>query len=163
MTIQAKRPLDLSDSYPCPICRHGEIQALVLTDAFACQFCRHILSVDLAQQKVQVIDSPQAISWFWNGHRWQIAGRNEGAHLSGVVILAALILIIFPAGLVWLTGAIFPPLSSSSHMRFPTIWALLTLLAHLCIVLWMIGEYFQVPFYIATKVRLMRRNLSQEY
>ncbi|NER80441.1 MAG: hypothetical protein F6K42_12865 [Leptolyngbya sp. SIO1D8] len=161
MVTKAQRPLDLGCSYPCPVCRHGDIQALVLTDAFSCDFCRHILSVDLKRQQVQVVDGPQAISWVWDGQRWRLANGTRDQDVNGLVIIAALFLIVFPASLVWLAGFIFPPLTPSSKIAFSTIWALLTFLAHLGLVLWLVGEYYQIPFYVATKVRLFRQRSSE--
>ncbi|MBE7386215.1 MAG: hypothetical protein F6J95_033095 [Leptolyngbya sp. SIO1E4] len=160
MATQAQRSLDLNDSYPCPVCRHGTIQALVLTDAFACDFCRHILSADLKQQQVQVIDGPQAITWVWEGQRWRVAHGTRREEVSSLIVFSALVLIIVPASLVWLAGFIFPPLSPTSPITFPTLWAFLTFLAHLSLVLWLVGEYYQIPFYVATKVRLFRRRSS---
>lgn len=161
MTTQAQASLDLSRVYPCPVCRHGTIQALVLTDAFACEFCRHILSMDAKQQSVQMVDNPQAIAWMWDGQRWRVKNSNRNASLSYAVASIAVILSVLPAGLVWLAGSLFPPLPSApSQLSFSTIWALLTLIAHLSLVLWLIGEYYQFPFYVATKVRLLRQRLS---
>lgn len=161
MATQAQRPLDLNDSYPCPVCRHGEINSLVLTDAFACNFCRHILSADLKQQQVQVVDSTQSITWVWNGQRWRLVNANRSADISAIALFVAVILVVLPAGLVQLTGVIFAPLPSShSHVPFSTIWACLVLVAHLTLVLWLLGEYYQFPFYIATRVRLFQRRLS---
>jgi len=154
------RPLNLNDSYPCPVCRHGKIQSLVLTDAFACEFCRHILSADLPQQQVQVVDGPQAITWIWNGERWRVVGRSDG-EVSAFVLSTATVLIVLPAALVWLAGVIFPPLSPSTQMAFPTFWAIVTFAAHLVLVLWLVGEYYQIPFYVAIKVQLLRRRFTR--
>ena len=163
MANQAQRPLDLGDSYPCPVCRHGDIHSLTLTDAFACDFCRHILSADLNQQQVQVVDSTQAITWAWNGQQWRVVNANRNADVSGLVIFTAVVLVLLPASLVWLAGFIFPPVTSStsSQIPFSTIWAFLVLLAHLALVLWLIGEYYQIPFYVAAKVRVFQRRFSQ--
>jgi uncharacterized protein (DUF983 family) len=156
MAPQNQRPLNLSDSFPCPVCRQGSIQAIVLTEAFACEFCRHIMSVDLQAQQVQVVDSSQPLTWLWNGEKWKLSRGKKADELSALVIITAIVLMIIPATLVWLAGTIFPPLSPSSHLSFSSIWSLLTLLAHSAFVLWLIGEYYQIPFYIAAKVRVMR-------
>ncbi|MEM9002400.1 MAG: hypothetical protein AAGE59_02615 [Cyanobacteria bacterium P01_F01_bin.86] len=161
MAIQAQRPLELGDSYPCPVCRHGQISSLILTEAFACNFCRHILSVDLKQQQVQVVDSTQSITWAWNGQRWRVVHDNRSADVSGLVAFTAIVLVVLPPSLVWLAGFIFPPLSPTSQIPFSTFWALLVLVAHLSLVLWLLGEYYQIPFYIAAKVRLFHRRFSQ--
>ncbi len=157
MPLQSNRPLDLSSIYPCPICRHGNIEAMVLTEAFACDFCRHILSVNLPQQEVQVLDSTQAIAWKWDGQHWRIARSGKQGDLSGLVVLTSILLIALPASLVGLAGFIFPPMNPAPRLSFANLWALLTLLAHAGLVLWLLGEYYQIPFYIATKVRLLRQ------
>jgi hypothetical protein len=156
MASETPRPLSLSDSFPCPICRQGHIEAIALTEAFACEFCRHIMSVDLPAQQVKVVDSSQPLTWLWNGQKWQLCRGEQAAELSAMVIIAALILILFPASVVWLSGAIFPPLTPNAQLSFSTIWSLITLLAHLAFVLWLIGEYYQIPLYIAAKLRVLR-------
>lgn len=156
MTITTQRLLDLNDVFPCPVCRHGQIQALVLTEAFACGFCRHILSADLPQQTVKVIDSNQAIAWIWNGHRWRLQ-NGASTEMSAIVLITAGVLTIVPASIVWLSGLLFPPLTSASSITFPMMWAFLTFLTHLGLVLWLVGEHYQIPFYVATKFRLLYR------
>ncbi|MBD0269899.1 MAG: hypothetical protein ICV77_16605, partial [Cyanobacteria bacterium Co-bin8] len=47
--------VDSGSTYLCPVCRHGQIEAMTLMDAFACNFCRHIFEVNLEQQTVQVV------------------------------------------------------------------------------------------------------------
>lgn len=156
---QGQRPLDLSDSYPCPVCRQGQIEAIVLTEAFSCRFCRHILSADIEAQQVKVVDSAQPLTWFWNGQRWRLVRGDKAEELTGLVIFTAVVLTVVPASLVWLSGAIFPPLEQSSQMPFSVAWALITFLSHLIFVLWLIGEYYQIPFYVAAKVRVLRLRL----
>ena len=161
MASQKQRTLNLDDSYPCPICRQGSIQAIVLTEAFSCEFCRHIMSVDISTQQVQVVDSSQPLTWVWNGQRWQLSRGEKANELSALVIGTAIALTIIPASLVWLSGAIFPPLEAGAKIPFSTVWSLITLLAHTTFVIWLIGEYYQIPFYIATKVRVLRLRTSQ--
>lgn len=159
MAPQPPRSLNLNDTYPCPLCRHGQIQTLVLTDAFACNFCRHILAADLSKQRVSVIDSTQKITWRWEGQRWRVQHGEQDSHLSMVVISVAVVLTVVPAGVVWLSGLLFPPLSTaSSSVTFSMMWAFLTFLTHLGLVLWLVGEHYQIPFYIATKVRLLSQH-----
>lgn len=150
------RPLSLSDTFPCPVCRQGQIEAIALTEAFACEFCRHIMSVDLPAQQVQVVDSSQPLTWSWNGQKWRLARGENAAELSAMVVIAAIVLTLVPAGIVWLSGTIFPPLTSSAQPSFSTIWSWITLAAHLAFVLWLIGEYYQIPVYVAAKIRVLR-------
>lgn len=156
MALTTERPLNLDDSFPCPICRQGKIEALVLTEAFACEFCRHILSADLPAQQVQVVDSSQPLTWLWNGQRWRLTRGDNAQELSVLVLLTAAVLIVIPAGIVWLSGTLFPPLHQTNAVPFSTVWALVTLGAHLAFVLWLIGEYYQIPFYVAAKIRILR-------
>lgn len=148
--------MSLDDSFPCPICRQGKIEAIVLTEAFACEFCRHILSANLPAQQVQVVDSSQPLTWSWNGQRWQLARDENAQELSALVVFTAAVLIVIPAGLVWLSGTLFPPLHQTTAVPFSTIWAVITFGAHLSFVLWLIGEYYQIPFYVAAKIRFLR-------
>lgn len=161
MAPQQQRPLSLDDTYPCPVCRQGNIEAIVLTEAFSCAFCRHIMSVDLQSQQVQVVDSSQPLTWLWNGRHWKLSRGEKADELSALVIGVAIVLTIVPASLVWLSGAIFPPLEPNPQVSFSSIWSLITLLAHSAFVLWLIGEYYQIPFYIAAKVRVVRLRASR--
>jgi len=156
MALSPERPLNLDGAFPCPICRQGTIEAIVLTDAFACEFCRHILSANLADQQVQVVDSTQPLTWGWNGQRWRLVRGDDAQELSMLVYLTAVVLMVIPAGLVWLSGVLFPPLTPSSGLPFSSVWAIITFAAHLSVVLWLIGEYYQIPLYVAAKVRIAR-------
>jgi hypothetical protein len=161
MAPQKQRSLNLDETYPCPVCRQGQLQAIVLTEAFACEFCRHILSVDLQEQQVRVVDSSQPLTWLWNGRHWKLSRNNQPDELSALVMGTAIVLTTVPAGLIWLSGALFPPLQPSSQLSFSEIWALITLLAHAAFVVWLIGEYYQIPVYIAAKVRILRFRTSR--
>ncbi|MDB9529392.1 hypothetical protein PN498_25600 [Oscillatoria sp. CS-180] len=160
MAPQNERLLNLSSSYPCPVCRQGKLEAIVLTDAFSCTFCRHILAANLEAQQVQIVDSTQPLTWSWNGEQWRLVRGENAEGFTRLVIFTAVVLTIVPAGLVWLSGSIFPPLEPQPHITFSTAWAVVTLLAHLTFVLWLVGEYYQIPFYVAAKVRILRRRLS---
>ncbi len=156
MASPPERPLNLNEAFPCPICRQGSIEAIVLTDAFACKFCRHILSANLQEQQVQVVDSNQPLTWLWNGRHWQLMRGDKANELSTLVLFTAAVLVTIPAGLVWLSGALFPPLTPTEGMPFSTLWAIVTFGAHLSFVLWLVGEYYQIPLYIAAKIRILR-------
>ena len=152
--------MSLEDSFPCPVCRQGNIEAIALMEAFACEFCRHILSANLPDQQVKVVDSSQPLTWLWNGTRWQLARGENEPELSALVLFTAAVLIVIPAGIVWLSGTLFPPLEPVA-VPFSTVWALITLVAHLSFVLWLIGEYYQIPVYVAAKIRIMRLRLPR--
>lgn len=149
------RTLDYHDTYACPVCGHGELSLLTLTEAFACNFCRHIFSVNLASQSLQMIDSAQPMVWFWTGERWR-HNRRSDSHVTAVVWSFALAIACLPALLIILSNYMFPPIDSEGPNQFSIIWTLITLLAHAGIVLWLIAEHYQWPWYVTTKIRVSR-------
>ncbi|HEY9761980.1 MAG TPA: hypothetical protein V6D07_05615 [Trichocoleus sp.] len=155
--------LDNSSTYLCPVCRHGEIEAMALMDAFACNFCRHIFEANLEQQTVHVVDSSQPMTWRWIGNRWQSVyqGQWDMTLMLWVVVVA---LVIVPAGLVATSAYVFPPLEGSPGEQLPLYWAAGTLIIHLLMVLWLLAEYYQAPLYVSAKIRLRHwiEQLSRE-
>lgn len=149
------RPLDFHDSYPCPVCGHGELSVLTLTEAYACSFCRHIFSANLAAQSLQMVDSIQPMVWFWTGERWRHNNRSDG-HVTAVVWSFALAIACLPALLVMLSNYMFPPIDRGGLNQFSIIWTVATLLAHAGIVLWLIAEHYQWPWYVTAKIKLSR-------
>lgn len=162
MALSAERPLNLDEAFPCPICREGTIEAIVLTEAFACECCRHILSANLSEQQVQVVDSSQPLTWLWNGQRWRLVRRENAQEISTLVLLSAALLIVIPASVVWLAGELFPPLTPTTGIPFSRLWAMITLGAHLSFVLWLVGEYYQIPLYLAAKIRILRSRSTRQ-
>lgn len=147
--------LDLNGRYLCPVCRHGQIEALTLMDAFACDFCRHIFTVNLQNQTVQVVDSAQPMSWRWKGHTWR-GVHQDNWNLTLIIWIVGLALVGFPTGLVWLSSHLFPPLPGSPGAQLPAVWAGLTLACHSALVLWLLSEHYQLPLYVSAKVRLQQ-------
>ncbi|NJO39624.1 MAG: hypothetical protein HC769_08230 [Cyanobacteria bacterium CRU_2_1] len=145
--------LNYQGIYMCPVCRHGQISALTLMDAFACNFCRHIFTANLENQVVQVVDSSQPMSWRWNGRNWQMAYR-DAPSLTVVIWLVSVVLVTLPASIVWLMAYIFPPLPGSTWSWFPSVWLGCTLGVHLLMVGWLLAEHYQLPIYVASRVRL---------
>ncbi len=148
--------LDLGQVYPCPVCRQGTLEALPLMDAFSCRFCRHILAANLNQQQVQIVDSSQPLTWQWERERWHLVRGKAAGAMSLMVGVMACGLITLPAALVWLSGWVFPPLQPASSLSFSELWAILTLCVHGLLVAWLVGEYYQIPFYLIVKMRLLR-------
>jgi len=148
-----RRSLNYEETYLCPVCRHGQISALALMDAFACNFCRHIFTADLLDQSVRVEDSSQPMTWRWNGVTWQ-GLRQVDMDLSIVIWLVGTVLVVLPPSLIWLSSHTFPPMEGSDWYWFPTVWVSLAFLLHFTLVAWLIVEHYQVPFYVACKVRL---------
>lgn len=149
------RKLNYHDTYKCPVCSHGELSVLTLTDAFACSFCRHIFSADLEAQSLQMLDSVQPMVWFWTGERWRYNRRPDG-HITAVVWSFALAIACLPALLVVISNYMFPPLDGDGLNQFSIIWTAITLLAHAVIVLWLIAEHYQWPWYVTAKIKLSR-------
>ncbi len=147
------RDLNFGDTYQCPVCRHGHISNLALMDAFACNFCRHIFTANLRDQSVRVEDSSQPMSWRWTGLTWQ-ALHQVDVDLTVVVWLAGGILVVLPPALIWLSSHTFPPLPGDRWYWFPTLWLVAAFVLHLTMVSWLLVEYYQVPLYIACKVRV---------
>jgi hypothetical protein len=142
-------------SYECPVCRHGQIEAMALMDAYACNFCRHILEANLDQQTVHLVDGIQPMGWRWQGWRWQPL-HHPAADLTLTLWIVGLALILFPAGLVVLGGYVFPPLDEADQGHWSLVWASITLLAHTAMVGWIIAEHYQFPYSVLAKVRVQR-------
>jgi len=145
--------LSIHGSYLCPICRHGQIAELTLMDAFSCNFCRHIFTINLQNQTVQVVDSAQPLSWRWNGRSWQSTHRDDPS-LTAVVWFAGLVLVLLPGSIVGLMAYLFPPLPGSLWSWFPVLWLACTFGVHLLMVGWLIAEHYQIPIYVASRVRM---------
>lgn len=149
------RPLDFQGQYLCPVCRHGQIAGLTLMDAFACGFCRHIFTANLNDQSLQVVDSSQPMSWRWNGRTWQVAHRDE-FNLTAVIWIVSTVLVVLPPTLVWLSAYTFPPMPDSAWAWFPIAWAIGTFTIHFLMVFWLMAEHYQLPLYVASKIRLQQ-------
>jgi hypothetical protein len=146
-------PLSYQETYLCPICRHGQIAELTLMDAFACNFCRHIFTANLSEQTVQVVDSSQPMSWRWNGRNWQVAYHDD-LNLTVMIWLVGGLLIVLPSAIVSLSAYTFPPLPGSAWDWFPMVWVNCTFLVHLLLVVWVMSEHYQIPWYVASKIRV---------
>lgn len=148
-----KHSLNYQDTYLCPICRHGKISAITLMDAFACNFCRHIFTANLTSQTIQVEDSSYPMTWRWTGRNWQSANQID-VDLTIVIWLVGTALVVLPPMLIWLSSHTFPPLPGSAWYWFPTIWMSLAFCLHFVFVAWLLMEHYQLPLYVACKVRL---------
>lgn len=147
------RSLNYQETYICPVCRHGQILPLTLMDAFACDFCRHIFTANLRDQTLRVEDSSQPTTWRWTGRTWQ-AAHQLNLDLTITIWLASIALVVLPPSLIWLSSHTFPPLEGSRWSWFPTVWVSLAFTLHFLFVTWLLVEHYQVPFYVACKVRL---------
>ncbi|MFB2936304.1 hypothetical protein ACE1B6_13715 [Aerosakkonemataceae cyanobacterium BLCC-F154] len=151
--VLESRKLNYHDAYSCPVCRYGHISVLTLTEAFACDFCRHIFTANIEEQVLIMADSTPPMAWRWTGRNWKIANQKD-SELSFVVWLLGMALVIFPTLIVGVSTYIFPPEEGSSQSAFPLVWLGLTFLSHLILVLWLLAESYQLPFYTYVKVKI---------
>jgi hypothetical protein len=126
---------------------------MVLMDAFACDFCRHIFTPNLHEQTVQVVDSSQPMGWRWSGKNWRPIYQDD-FNLTFVIWTVGAGLVALPPSLVWLSSHTFPPMEGSRWSWMPSVWVGLTLTLHFLLVLWLITEHYQFPFYVSLKVKL---------
>lgn len=147
-----RRSLNYEEAYVCPVCRHGQITAIPLMDAFSCHFCRHIFTANFRDQSVRVEDSSQLMTWRWNGRNWQSINQ-VSPDLTIAIWLVGVALVVLPPTLIWLSSHTFPPMQGSGWYWFPSIWIGLTFFTHFLFVAWLLVEHYQVPLYVACKVR----------
>jgi hypothetical protein len=151
-----KLPLDFAHRYPCPVCRHGDLEGLFLVDAFSCGFCRHVFTVDSTSQYLCLEDTAQLLQWRWTGDRW-VSSRSVMTQDSRLLLWGfSLALVILPTSIVGLFSYIFPPLLSEGGTSFPLLWTGLTFLSHASIVGWFCLEYYQIPVYLILKFYIQR-------
>jgi hypothetical protein len=151
-----KQPLDFSHRYPCPVCRHGDLEGLFLVDAFSCGFCRHIFTVDSTYQHLCLEDTAQLLQWRWTGDRW-VSSRSVLTEDSRLLLWGlSLALVLLPTALVWLSNYILPPLPSQDGTSFPLLWTGLTFFSHASIVGYFCLEYYQIPVYLILKLYVQR-------
>lgn len=146
---------NISETYPCPVCRSGEVSALpMMEDTFSCQFCQHLFQADFSQQLLKMMDSEIPLSWYWNGKRWSSPYR-KGIEIGWEYAIAAVLFLVLPPFIVGTGAYLFPPVPGTPLAWLPTAWTLLTLLTHLGILLWLITEYYQFPvvMYIQAVIR----------
>jgi hypothetical protein len=154
-TAQQPLTLDLAASYECPVCRHGQLQAMALMETFACSFCRQILEANLDQQTVHLVAGTQPMGWRWLGQRWQPLHQGR-ADITLALWLMGGLLMVLPAGMVALGAYMFPPLDATTGLNWTLVWALGTFLTHSTIVGWLVAEYYQFPVYVMAKIRWQR-------
>ncbi|WP_287129865.1 hypothetical protein [Candidatus Cyanaurora vandensis] len=145
----ATQPLTYHDSYPCPVCRHGQISALLLMEAFACNFCRHIFTCVPEQGLVRVEDSAQPLTWRWAG-KWQ-AVPQEDLDITLVIWGVGLALVFLPPLLVFFSCWSW---NNTQVAAFILSWTLATFVVHFCLIAWMLAEHYQLAPYVASKVLL---------
>lgn len=144
--------LSYDQTYPCPVCRCGEISNIALMEAFGCNVCRHIFTIHPERQLLKLADREPSLSWRWNGQTWK--GEHIGdLELSWVYWVAAIIIIVLPPSLVGVSALIFPPVSGSQWSCFPFLWTGMTFFSHLILVVWLITEAYQFPVLLYLRTR----------
>lgn len=156
-----KKSLDYNGVYPCPVCRHGEVQALTLMEAFACNFCQHIFTANLEQQLLRIADSQLPLTWRWQGDAWK-GIRHESSEFVWAYGVAGTVFILLPTAIVALAAYLFPPLPGTPLAWIPLAWVVFTFLAHLGCLLWLMLEYYQISlrWYWRGLQQRLRRSLS---
>jgi hypothetical protein len=131
-------------TYPCPICRWGQVSTLPLMEAMSCDFCQHIFATNLEQQILKLADGQPALSWRWTGKQWQ-GVRQSGVELGWDYLIVAILFVVFPPTIVGCAAYLFPPMPGSFLSWLPIAWTVLTFILHLSCVLWLMVEYYQFP------------------
>jgi hypothetical protein len=141
------------ERYPCPVCRHGEIEGLFMVDAFSCGFCRHVFTIEGLQLRLE--DNLQPFRWRWNGDRWMSLREHS---LTSLIVAWAIgtAFVLVPTALIWLANYMFPPLPAQSGAGFPVLWTGLVFASHFVIASWLGAEYFQFPLYVRAKLYWQR-------
>jgi len=105
--------IDLRTEYPCPRCKRGQLQAIILTDAFGCDRCSQIFGLTQDCQTLEQLSTsyPYKKAWQWTGACWrdQSRGLNHGYYPLVLAVSALILLVWLPfvlqskSGLVALT------------------------------------------------------------
>jgi len=151
----ARKPLNFQDSYPCPVCRNGALQGMVMMDAWSCSFCRHIFSANLAEQVLRLEDTVPKTAWRWQGDRWASLHSTRG-DLSILVWFTSVFLLVIPSGLIWLGAYVFPPMGGLTWNSFSIVWGEITFSVHFLIAAWLLVEHYQLPSYVAARIAIDR-------
>jgi hypothetical protein len=141
----APQRLDNRGTYPCPVCRLGQISPITLMETLGCNTCHHIYTLNRSQQCLTVADMSPAKHWYWDGRRWFMTYRQD-IEIGGWIWLLAIGFVLLPALLIGIAAYIFPPLPDSQLVWFPILWTGLTFFFHLACAVWLIGESLQFPF-----------------
>jgi hypothetical protein len=148
-------------TYPCPVCRHGEISSMLLMETFACNFCQHIFTTNFDKQLLKMADSQLPLSWYWNGKNWKGIQR-EGTEFGWGYLVAGLIFVLFPTGIIGIGAYLFPPLPDSPLSWLPLVWLILTFFSHLFCLVWLVIEYYQFPIFLYIRA-IKRRLFANDY
>lgn len=145
------KALSYQETYQCPACRSGQLNAIALMDVFACDFCRHMFTANLQTQSVHLADSLSPMAWQWQGSGWRAA--HHGSTSAALIWAFCSGLTVVPVALIALSNYVFPPLEGSN---FPLMWIALTWVSHSAMALWLLAEYHRWPWYVSSGIRWRR-------
>ncbi|MBE9114888.1 hypothetical protein IQ249_03155 [Lusitaniella coriacea LEGE 07157] len=140
----SKNCLNEQGIYPCPVCRCGQITVLPLMEAMSCNFCNHIFTTNFEQQLLKLADSQPSLTWRWNGKTWK-GLQHPGLQLGWDYLIVAIAFVVLPTAIVGCSAYLFPPIPGTPLAWLPSVWILLTFMAHLACVAWLAVEYYQLP------------------
>jgi hypothetical protein len=139
-------------TYPCPVCRLGQIKALSLMDAMACDLCRNVFTVSLEKQRLFMVSRQPSLIWHWNGRTW-VGVHVEGMELGWGYLLIAGAFVLLPPTVFGLSAYFLLETPDTSKSWLPAVWTGLTFLSHLGIIGYAVVGYYQ--FSIGTYLRVM--------
>lgn len=69
--------IDLQEQYPCPRCKRGKLQAILLTEAFGCDRCQQIFGLSEDHQTIEQLSTsyPYTKTWQWVSEGWRSKDR----------------------------------------------------------------------------------------
>ena len=84
--------LELDRSYPCPICRQGTLEPIVLTEAWGCDRCRQIFERRAESNTIGKLSTPyhRQRNWRWDGRAWVLNGRSGKPKTFSAATVAAI-------------------------------------------------------------------------
>lgn len=90
--------IDLQNAYPCPRCKRGQLQAIVLTEAFGCDRCSQIFGLTEDNLMLEQLSTsyPYKKAWQWTGNVWKDQSRSLSDNylpLALVFVLVSLLVI----------------------------------------------------------------------
>ena len=143
-------------TYPCPVCRLGQIKALALMDAMACDSCRHIFNGYIEKQRLFLADRQPTQIWCWNGRTW-VGAHAEGVKLGWGYLLIAAAFVLLPPTLIGLSAYFLLETTDRAESWLPGVWTGLTFLSHLGIIGCAVVGFYQ--FSIGITLKVMRQHL----
>jgi hypothetical protein len=90
--------IDLQEQYPCPRCKRGKLQAILLTEAFGCDRCQQIFGLSEDNQTIEQLSTsyPYTKTWQWMAEGWRSKDHVFGENYLPLVLGAlAIPLLLF--------------------------------------------------------------------